>query len=102
MAAIADLKKSYQQSRWAKDAAALEMEVRQQSGVSTNPDAVNDDELKLLALRGLMNSDPSKAVPLMEKQLNGSASPAVKAQALFVLAQSGSPQALEVLGKVAQ
>jgi TolA-binding protein len=33
LAAIADLKKSYQQSRWAKDAAALEMEVRQQSGV---------------------------------------------------------------------
>lgn len=101
LSTIAQLKKSFPQSRWNKDAAALEIEVRQSSGVKTNPEAVNDEDLKLLALQGLMNSDLQKALPLVEKILNGSASPKVKAKALFVLAQSGTPQAMDVLGKVA-
>jgi HEAT repeat protein len=97
----ADLKKRFPQSRWNKDAEALELQVRQESGVRTNPDAVSDDDLKLLALQGLMNSDPQKGVPLLEKVLSSSASPRVKSKALFVLAQSGSPQAMDILGKVA-
>jgi len=101
LSTVADLKKRYPQSRWAKDGGALEIEIRGGSGTKTNPDAVGDEELKLLALQGLMNSDPAKAVPLIEKVLNGSASPAVKSKALFVLAQSGTPQASEILGKVA-
>jgi hypothetical protein len=101
LATVANLKKSYPQSRWTKDATALEIEIRQNSGTKTNPDAVNDEELKLLALQGLMNSDPDKALPLVEKVLNGNSSSAVKSKALFVLAQSGSPQAMEILGKVA-
>jgi hypothetical protein len=98
---IALLKKSYPQSRWNKDATALEIEVRNSSGQKTNPEAVGDEDLKLLALQGLMNSDPQKAVPLVEKVLNGSGSPAVKSKALFLLAQTGSPQAMDILGKVA-
>jgi len=101
LSTIGDLKKAYPQSRWTKDADALAMEIRQNSGTKPNPDAVGDEELKLLALQGLMNSDPSKAVPLIEKVLNGSASPAVKSKALFVLAQSGTPQASDILGRVA-
>lgn len=101
LSTIAELKKSYPQSRWNRDAAALEIEIRQSSGVKANPDAVDDEELKLLALQGLMNSDPQKAVPLVEKVLSGSSSPAVKSKALFVLAHSGSPQAMDILGKVA-
>lgn len=97
----ADLKKRFPQSRWTKDASALELQVRNESGVKTNPDAVNDEDLKLLALQGLMNSDPQKAVPLVEKVLSSSASPHVKSKALFVLAQSGSPQAMDILGRVA-
>jgi hypothetical protein len=101
LSTIAELKKSFPQSRWNKDAAALEIEIRQSSGAKPNPEAVGDEELKLLALQGIMNSDPQKAVPLVEKVLNGPSSPAVKSKALFVLAQSGSPQAMEILGKVA-
>jgi hypothetical protein len=101
LSAIAELKKSFPQSRWNKDAAALEIEIRQSSGAKPNPEAVGDEELKLLALQGIMNSDPQKAVPLVEKVLNGPSSPAVKSKALFVLAQSGSPQAMEILGRVA-
>jgi Tetratricopeptide repeat len=101
LATLADLNKRFPQSRWQKDATALAMEVRQSSGQKPNPDAQNDEELKLLAIQGLMNSNPDRAIPLLEKVLNGSASPREKSQALFVLAQSGSLQAMEILGRVA-
>ena len=101
LSTIGDLKKAYPQSRWTKDAEALAIEIRGGTGAKTNPDTVGDDDLKLLALQGLMNSDPSKGVPLIEKVLNSSASPTVKSKALFVLAQSGSPQAADILGRVA-
>jgi hypothetical protein len=103
LASIAELKRRFPQSRWQKDANALELEVRQSSGQPVHPEAEKDEELRMLALRGIMNSDPEKAVPLLGKRLeSASATPKEKSQALFVLAQSGSPQAREILGKVAR
>src|SRR6266481_3241788 len=103
LANIAELKRRFAQSRWLKDANALELEVRQSSGQPVHPEGQKDDDLRLLAIRGLMNSDPERAMPLLGKVLeNGAASPKEKSQALFVLAQSGSPQAREILGKVAR
>ena len=103
LASIAELKRRFPQSRWQKDAAALEIEVRQSSGNPVRPEAQKDDELRMLALHGIMNSDPDRAIPLLGKVLeSGSASPKERSQALFVLAQSGSPQAREVLGKIAR
>jgi HEAT repeats len=102
IATIGELKKSYPESRWKKDAEALEIEVRSSTGNKANPEAQNNEELKLLALQGLMNSDPDKAIPIVEGILNGNASPSVKSKALFVLAQNGSPQAEAVLGKTAR
>jgi HEAT repeat protein len=102
LATIADLKKRYPQSRWQKDAGALEIEVRQSSGQPTKPESQNDDELKMLAIQGLMNSDPERAMPLLEKVLNGTGAPKEKSRAMFVMAQSGSPQARETLGRIAR
>src|SRR6202048_407704 len=103
LATIAELKRRFPQSRWQKDAAALEIEVRQSSGQPVHPEGQKDDELKMLALHGIMNSDPERAMPLLGKLLeSGSVSPKEKSQALFVLAQSGSPQAREILGKIAR
>jgi HEAT repeat protein len=103
LATIAELKRRFPQSRWQKDAAALEIEVRQSSGQPVHPEGQKDDELKMLALHGIMNSDPERAMPLLGKVLeSGSVSPKEKSQALFVLAQSGSPQAREILGKIAR
>ena len=102
IATIAELKKRYPQSRWKKDGEALEIEVRSTTGSKSNPEAQNDEDLKLLALQGLMNSSPEKAIPLVEGILNGAGSPRVKSKALFVLAQNGSPQAEQVLGKIAR
>ncbi len=102
LATIADLKKRFPQSRWQKDANVLELEVKQSSGQSVKPGDQSDEELKMLAIQGLMNSDPERALPLLEKVLNGSASPREKSKALFVIAQSGSPQAREILGRIAR
>jgi HEAT repeats len=99
---IADLKKRFPQSRWKKDAEALEIEMRQNSGRPVNPDSQNDDDLKILALQGIMNNDPSKGIPLVEKYLNGSASPKEKTKALFLLVQTGSPQAQQMLATIAR
>jgi hypothetical protein len=103
LASIAELQRRFPQSRWQKDAHALEIEVRQSSGNPVHPEGQKDDELRMLALHGIMNSDPERAIPLLGKVLeSGSASPKERSQALFVLAQSGSPQAREVLGKIAR
>ena len=101
-AAIAELHKSYAGSRWLDDAKALELELKQASGQNVSPDAVSDDELKLMAINGLMQSDPDRAIPLLESQLKGSASPNVKRNTLFVLAQSNSPKAQALLEQIAR
>ena len=98
---ISDLKQRYPQSRWLKDAGALQLEVQQSSGQPTKPEAQSDEELKMLAIQGLMNSDPQRAMPLLEKVLNGNATPKEKSRAMFVMAQNGSPQSREILGRIA-
>src|SRR6266853_2055491 len=102
LATIADFKRRFPQSRWQKDAGALEIEVRQSTGQPGKPADQSDEELKLLVIQGLMSSDPERTLPLLEKVINGSATPKEKSKALFVLAQSGSPQAREILGRIAR
>lgn len=99
---IADLKKKFPQSRWLKDAGALEIEVRQSTGQPSHPDSQPDEDLKMLAITGLMNSDPQRALPLLEKVLNGTGTPKEKSKALFVIAQNGSPQSREILARIAR
>jgi len=99
---IADMKRRFPQSRWQKDATALEIEVKQSTGQAVKPADQSDEELKMLAIQGLMSSDPERTLPLLEKVINGSGSPKEKSKALFVLAQSGSPQAREILGRIAR
>jgi HEAT repeat protein len=102
MAAIADLRKSYAKSRWLDDANALELEVKQAAGQSVSPDSQPDEELKLLALNALVNSDPDRALPILENLLKGSQPPRLKERAVFVLAQSGSARAQQLLEQVAR
>jgi HEAT repeat protein len=101
LATIAEMKRRYPQSRWQKDAGALEIEVRRSTGQPAHPDGQSDDELKMLAIQGLMNSDPDRALPLLEKVLNGTGTPREKSKALFVIAQSGKPEARQILGRIA-
>jgi tetratricopeptide (TPR) repeat protein len=102
LSTLDELLKKYPASRWANDARALQVEVRQASGRPVNPAQEDDEELKLLALNGLMNRDPEQALPLVEQILNGSASPRMKERALFLLAQSGSPRAKTMVTDIAK
>jgi HEAT repeat protein len=98
LTAIGELRKEYPRSNWLRDAGALEQEIRG----GGNPENISDEELKLLALQSLMNSDPEKAVPLLEKVINGNSSPKLKEKALFVLSQSGSEKAQQILLSLAK
>jgi hypothetical protein len=102
LAAIGELRKSYATSRWLDEAKALELEVKQASGQKPSPEAENDEELKLMALNGLVQSDPERALPLLTNLLKTSSSPKLKERALFVLAQSNSPQGKQLLEQVAR
>jgi hypothetical protein len=64
---------------------------------SSNPPHGSDEDLKMLALNSLLNQDPARATPLLRGVLNGNGSPTMKRHALFVLAQSKSPDADAIL-----
>jgi tetratricopeptide (TPR) repeat protein len=102
LTALGDLIKQFGDSRWIRDAKALEVEVRQASGQAVSPASQDDEELKLMALRGIMQSDPEQALPVIEKMLTGTNSPKVKDRALFVLSQSHSARAREIIAGVAK
>ena len=102
LGAISALRRDYAASRWNRDARALELEIRGQSGERVSPAGEPDDELKILALNSLMQSDPNQAVPILQKLLTSNNSPKVKEKALFVLTQSRSAEASRVLNAVAR
>jgi tetratricopeptide (TPR) repeat protein len=99
---LQELHQKYPDSRWNNDADALELEIREGSGETVSPDALPDDDLKLLAINSLLNTDPEKAVAMLEKVLTSKASEDAKERALFVLSQSHSPRAAQVLESVAR
>lgn len=102
MTTLEEIQKRFADSRWLRDAMALKMEVLQASGQTVSPDSQTDEDLKLLALRGLMQSDPDRAVSMIEGVLGGNSSLKVKENALFVLSQTRSAKAHEILGNVAR
>src|SRR5215472_7784676 len=102
LASLTQLQTDYASSHWLDDAKALQVEVRQQSGQPVQPESATDEDLKLLALNSLMNSDPERAVPILENFLKGNSSPKLKERALFVLAQSRSQKAHDLLASVAK
>jgi HEAT repeat protein len=96
------LRRNHPQSHWLNDAKALEIEVRQSSGQPVAPEREQNEELKLMALNGLANSDPERAIPMLESLLQSNNSPKLKDRALFVLAQSHSTRAREMIAKIAR
>jgi len=100
--AISELRSNYPKSRWLRDASALEAEIRQAAGQTAVTPRNGDEDLKLMALGGIMNADPDRALPILEQMLSSTQSDKVRDRALFVLAQSGSPKAREVLVRIAR
>jgi hypothetical protein len=102
LATLNAMEKEYPQSRWLDDARKLEVEVKQLSGQPVSPDDESNCELKLLALNGLQQADPAKAVPLLEKMIHSTDCVKIRSQAFFVLAQSNSPEARDLITKMAK
>jgi hypothetical protein len=98
---LRQLLSTYPQSAWADDARALEQEIRGRkgTGAASNTD---DEELKMYALDGLMQVEPDRALPVLERLLAGTSSERLKGRALFVLSQSDSPRAREILLRTAK
>ena len=93
--------KSYPSSRYLKEAKALEVEVRGAPAAGA-PRGAGGRRSEAHGAQALRNSDPAQAIPMLEKLLNGTGSPRLKDQALFVLAQSNTPRAREVLTNIAK
>src|ERR1044071_6004735 len=102
LASLAELSKAFPDSRWTHDAEGLRVEIRQASGQTVDPGAQDDEDLKLIAVNSLLHTDPEKALPILQKLLEGSQPPRVKEKALFVLSQSGSVKAREIVANFAR
>lgn len=103
LAALEELQKTYPKSGWINDARALAAEVRQSTGQAVSPENQSDEDLKLLAINSLINSDPDRTVPLLQKLLaDPKNSPKLKERALFVLAQNHNPKSREILTQIAK
>jgi hypothetical protein len=102
LATVAELRRKAPQSRWLDEARALEMEIRQRSGQAPSPENTASEDLKLIALNGLLHTDSARALPLLKEFLATSRSPKLREQALFVLSQSGAAEARALLGDIAR
>ena len=92
---IERLHREFPQSRWAKDADAL---VRDSRPSAAKADAdTSDEELADIAVEGLMNAPPERALPLLKKVLQSQHSQKTKKRALCVLSQLGTDAALDVV-----
>jgi hypothetical protein len=95
---ISSLESRYPRSTWRDDAQALAAEIRG----STRGASSDDEDLKLMALNGLMQADEEAAIPVLEEFLTSEKSTRLKERALFVLAQSESDKAHAILARVAR
>ncbi len=103
LASLDALEREHAGSAWLNDAKALRLEVQQGSGQAVSPESQSDEDLKLLALNGLMRSDPERALPLIEKVLGDpKLAPKIKERALFVLAQNRTGKSREVIMNIAK
>ena len=103
LTSIAALRASYPKSQWVRDAGALEVEVKQAQGVRVDPHSQPDDDIPLAAMGGLVDSDPDRVLPVLEGILSNPAkSDRLKERAMFVIAQSDSPKAQQIIGSIAR
>jgi HEAT repeat protein len=102
LATVAELKRRAPKSKYIDDARALETEMAQSAGRPVSPENAADEDLKLIALNGLLHSDSTRALPLLKEFLGSNKSPKLRQQALFVLSQSGDPEARKLLADIAR
>ena len=100
-AAVERLHKDFPSSRWSKDADALVRQAQPAATAQVNA-ASGDEDIAEIAVEGLMNAPPERAVPLLKKVLTSPHSDKVKKRALFVLSQIDEEAALDIVVDVAK
>ena len=104
-AAIERLHHDFPNSRWNKDADSLVRQAQPTATrIATQQDtSANDaEDIAEIAVEGLMNAPPERALPLLKKVLQGPHSDKVKKRALFVLSQLDEDAALDAVVDVAK
>ncbi|HXR62121.1 MAG TPA: HEAT repeat domain-containing protein [Rudaea sp.] len=104
-ATVERLHHDFPASRWSKDADALLRQTQPAAATareSAGAAAGDDDDIAEIAVEGLMNAPPERAVPLLKKVLQSRHSDKVKKRALFVLSQIDEDAALDSVVDVAK
>ncbi|HMM66877.1 MAG TPA: HEAT repeat domain-containing protein [Dokdonella sp.] len=99
-ASLEKLLRDFPDSRWRKDAEGLMHQA--EGGSNAAAVAGGDDDLAEIAVTGLMQAPPERALPILRKVLKGSHSIEVKKRALFVLSQLDEDVAIDTLNEVAK
>jgi hypothetical protein len=81
----AALAHQYPASSWNHDCTALAIEMGAEDGKPVEPNALKDDDLRLLALNVLMQKDETQAFAQIQEILDGDYSEKLKKEALFIL-----------------
>jgi HEAT repeat protein len=98
-----ELRRTYPESPWLDDARDLRDELRGEAALDDDDrDDDGDHDLKSMALMALVQADPERAIPYLEKFLRSDRPVSDKQQALFMLLQSGQPRATQIVVDVAK
>ena len=98
-AAVEKLHRDFPDSRWSNDADTLLRQTQPALPRSTQGD---DEGIAEIAVEGLMNAPPERAIPLLKKVLQSQHSNEVKKRALFVLSQIDEDAALDAVVDIAK
>jgi HEAT repeat protein len=101
-ATVERLHRDYPNSRWSKDADALVRQAQPYAVATDDKSSSGDEDIAEIAVEGLMNAPPERAVPLLKKVLQSQHSEKVKKRALFVLSQIDEDSALDSVVDVAK
>lgn len=98
------LGREFPRSSWADDARAMEVEIAPQVGRRVDPEGLADDELKLVALQSLFQSDPARATAYVAEILksDSKASRELQETAVSLLGRHSGPEATRMLLDIAR
>ncbi|MBV9927248.1 MAG: HEAT repeat domain-containing protein [Acidobacteria bacterium] len=98
------LVKEFPRSTWADDAHAMEVEMGPQTGKSVDPAGLVDDEMKMVALQSLFQSDPARGAAYVSEILKpgSKASRELKEAGVNFLGIYGGPAAASALLDIAR
>jgi HEAT repeat protein len=102
--ALEKLTREFPRSSWVDDAHAMQVEIAPQVGKRVDPDSVVDDDLKMVALQSLFQSDPARAAGYARDILkpDSRASRELKETAVNLLGNYGGREGTATLLEIAR